>query len=465
MKCSGLWLPVTLCLVLSSCVGTPPPATLKTQPMSALDTSWRADSGFNLTEAKALIEICTRLDYGYGAGQNYLSPGIAEPANTVGWEEIRYTPPPYTAQDPPNFAPYDNAWALYRKTGSNIYVIAIRGTVDTRPSAIEDMIATSIAAYPVRLPVNTTQMLSFLLAETPGSETHLGWTYAMAELMFNARYGILNVLRDKVPPNSRLLITGHSQGAAIATLVHAFLHYGITRNEFGLGNSGYTLKSYVFAQPKPGNWQFAMDFARIAGGEAFVVNNDRDWVPQTPLSIEFLDEPGSDLLVSLARNPSLGSVINSVLAAGAIGYAQASRAVIALHVQNETIKAAVRESGLDPQYFTGLEPELPAFSVNYALAGTQVPVFGSASSKIPQDNTGMAEHHGPVYRMLLESPAAEGGPPPSLAKPEGYVGSDGLAPRPRMVAFGYEKRSTSDRLLIPDNGRSPRPPSRPEPGD
>jgi hypothetical protein len=51
-----------------------------------------------------------------------------------------------------------------------------------------------------------------------------------------------------------------------------------------------------------------------------------------------------------------------------------------------------------------------AYSVNYTLAGTQVPVFGSASPNIPLDNTGMAQHHGPTYRMLLEWPEGLDGP-------------------------------------------------------
>src|SRR5262249_8846000 len=143
--------------------------------------------------------------------------------------------------------------------------------------------------------------ISFTVAETPQAETHLGWTYAMAELMFDRDGGILRALHDSglVRPGSRILITGHSQGAAIATLVHAFLHYAIAdpTDKFGLRDTGFTLKSYVFAQPKPGNWQFAMDFSRIAGskGTAFVVNNNLDWVPQTPLSIEFFDEPGASI--------------------------------------------------------------------------------------------------------------------------------------------------------------------------
>jgi hypothetical protein len=33
-------------------------------PLSAVDTSWKVGKGFNLAEAKALIEFCTALDYG-----------------------------------------------------------------------------------------------------------------------------------------------------------------------------------------------------------------------------------------------------------------------------------------------------------------------------------------------------------------------------------------------------------------
>jgi hypothetical protein len=32
-------------------------------PLSAADTSWKVGKGFNLAEAKALIEFCTALDY------------------------------------------------------------------------------------------------------------------------------------------------------------------------------------------------------------------------------------------------------------------------------------------------------------------------------------------------------------------------------------------------------------------
>lgn len=394
---------------------------METHPREAVDTSWRTGGQFSLAEAKAALEFCIALDYGL---KNEYIPPVPKPSNAAGWEEVFPVAETLPANSiPQHIGRYENAWKLYRKTGSNIYVVAIRGTVDSKESIADDLIATSVADYPARLPVNDTQMLSFWLAATPQSETHLGWTYSMAALMFSEDHtagesaaGILQILRERVPAGSRILITGHSQGAAIATLVHAFLHYALVdpTDRYRIGHRGYTLKSYVFAQPKPGNWQFAMDFSRIANGQAFVINNDRDWVPQTPLSIQFPDEPGTYLLAQIANQPSLSGLINFGLGLGDLGLGMGQRATIALHVENDTAKAAFKETNIDPRYLETRVPTIPAYSINYGLAGTQVPVFGSAlpPGTIVSDGP-MSQHHGPTYRTLLELPEALGGLTPA----------------------------------------------------
>lgn len=399
--------------------------------MSAVDTSWEVGKGFSLNEAKALIEFCTALDYGVDVPPDPPYAAVARPANAVGWEEIY----PYHETLPANQAPqaigpYGNAWKLYRKPGSDIYVIAIRGTIDTKGSIASDLIATSTPAHvQIQAKHNPYRLVSFTLADPPQAETHLGWTYAMAELMFDRDYGILRALHDPtlVKPGSRILITGHSQGAAIATLVHAFLHYAIAEpaDKFGLRNSGFTLKSYVFAQPKPGNWQFAMDFARIAGskGTAFVINNNWDWVPQTPLSIEFFDEPGADIAALLNGLPGWRGVVNSILAGGAIGAAQGARGLIAMKVADAAVKSIEENNNFDKRYLAdGIVPESAkrGYSVNYAVAGDQVPVFGSAlPAGLIKDDGSMTQHHGPTYRTLIESPPDQGG----LTPPSGLVAS------------------------------------------
>ena len=421
-------LALAVCATLAACAGVTVPVS-GTHPREAVDTSWRTGGAFNLPEALALLEFCIALDY--GLNNEYIGD-VPKPANAAGWEEVFPDHETLPANSVPDgVGRFNNAWKLYHKVGSDIYVVAVRGTIEDKESIADDVIATSIADYPARLPINDTQMLSFYLAETPQAETHLGWTYAMAGLMFNQddspaqrHAGILQILRDRVPAGSRILIAGHSQGAAVATLVHAFLHYALVdpNDRYGLVRKGFTLKSYVFAQPKPGNWQFAMDFARIANGQAFVINNDRDWVPQVPLSIQFPDEPGAYLLGQITTQPGLTGLINFGIGIGDIGFGVGQRAAIALRVQNQTIKAAVRQMNIEPRYLDPRQPELPAYSINYALAGTQVPVFGSASSAVVQDNSGMAEHHGPTYRLLLESAEAEGGPPSGLVRPADGVG-------------------------------------------
>jgi Lipase (class 3) len=432
MKTYGVQRSLVACVALSACV-IAPPMTTETQPipMSAVDTSWKVGKGFNLNEAKALIEFCTALDYGVDVPPDPAYAAVAKPTNAAGWEEIY----PYHETLPANQAPqaigpYGNAWKLYRKTGSDVHVIAIRGTIDTKGSIVADLIATSTPAHVwIQARQNPYRLISFTLAETPQAETHLGWTYAMAELIFDRDYGILRALHDPilVKPGSRILITGHSQGAAIATLVHAFLHYAIAdpADKFGLRDSGFTLKSYVFAQPKPGNWQFAMDFARITGskGTAFVINNNWDWVPQTPLSIEFFDEPGADIAALLNGLPGWRGVVNSILAGGAIAVGQGARGLIAMKVADDAVKSIEENNNFDERYLVdGLVPESAkrGYSVNYAVAGDQVPVFGSAlPAGVIKDDGPMTQHHGPTYRTLIESPPDQGG----LTPPSGLVAS------------------------------------------
>ena len=422
------------CFAVAACVVVPPVGN-ETRPMTAVDTSWQVGKGFDLDEAKTLIELCTSLDYSVGS-PSYDTPGVAQPQNVVGWEEIFPTPESILPSNgpPTPIGFYKNSWRLYRnkaldKNNPPIYIIGIRGTIDDDRSVLQNALASTTSAQ-VRIQARPDRVLSFKLAETPRAEVHLGWTYGMAELMFDPQLGILKALHDRVPPGSRILITGHSQGAAIATLVHAFLHYAITAdpsNKFGLRDSRYTLKSYVFAQPKPGNWQFAMDFARIAAsrGTAFVINNDRDWVPQVPLSIQSFDEPGTDLAAVLNAQPSLRGTINSILASGAIGFAQGERTLVALQIQDETIRSIERGNRFEDRYLesgAAADGATPAYSIDYTVVGTQVPIFGSASPNIPIDHSGMAQHHGPTYRMLLESPEALGGPPRNIEPAVSYNG-------------------------------------------
>ena len=117
----------------------------------------------------------------------------------------------------------------------------------------------------------------------PPPSVHLGFALGTLLLLKFPLFGILSVLALKVPKGSNIYITGHSQGAASATLLRSYLHYGADRP-----TKSYSFKTYAFAQPKPGNDHYATDFESLFcnTGLAFRVTNSLDWVPQGPLTIE-----------------------------------------------------------------------------------------------------------------------------------------------------------------------------------
>lgn len=113
--------------------------------------------------------------------------------------------------------------------------------------------------------------------------------------------------------------------------------------------------------------------------------------------------------------------MGSIIAGSAIGTAQGARSAIALKVADAAVKEIEENNQFDERYLVeGVVPAgvQRAYSVNYAVAGEQVPVFGSAlpAGAIANDGA-MAEHHGPTYRKLLESPGNDGG----LAAPSNLV--------------------------------------------
>ncbi len=199
------------------------------------------------------------------------------------------------------FGAWQNAWILYQGVGRNAgrYAIAIRGTVfETEPSAIENALF-----QPVEGPDFLTPVVSF--AQSRDATVHSGFAHATFTLLLDRRYGILPVIErhaDGVPPGSVLYIVGHSQGAAMATLVHAFLFNAMYDAEvsgadpLGLKGMHYRLKSYAIAQPKPGNYAFSTEFASYTQGpdNAIVINNSLDPVPRVPLTIQSMADLETD---------------------------------------------------------------------------------------------------------------------------------------------------------------------------
>lgn len=392
-------------------------------------------SGFHVNEAKPMLELCIELNN----QDDRTNPKLPDPdnylANPVGWDlvydsrhpgntEWNRTWPVQGKSDPNNIKtnglePLNNAWLLAKsQTEPGHYAIAIRGTVAEMQSILADAYATTIPAFAgIEYPKD--QTLPVVFASTPNAEVHLGFAYASFALLFDDEQGIVTqlkkVLQDE--PITRLYITGHSQGAAVATLIHSFLYYAATDNRIPYGLQALQnteLKSYLFAQPKPGNLQFAQDFARVAMNKSFVINNDRDPVPQVPLTLETLSEVATYVEADNA-DIAVGSAVDR-LASKITNFKNNVRGSVAELPINLMVKkfSKANISQSLTEYFSDVTLNLTdskAKSLNYTLAGQLIPVFGiekggdlypivKIDGKEKRDI--LLQHHATSYRKLID---------------------------------------------------------------
>ena len=398
-------------------------------------------TGFDVNEAKPMLELCIELNNQDDRTNsqlldpaNYLAKPVdwdlaydsRNPGNTE-WNKIWPYSDEDKAQGKPNpndiktngLEPLNNAWLLAKsRTEPGHYAIAIRGTVAEMQSILADAYATTLPAY-AGIEYHQDKPLPIVFASTPMAEVHLGFAYASMALLFDDGRGILTQLKKVLQqePIRKLYITGHSQGAAVATLIHAFLYYAINDNQIPYGLQALqntAIKSYLFAQPKPGNLQFAQDFARIAKDKAFVINNDRDPVPQVPLSREIISEvaayveaDNADIAVGsffdrlLSKITSVKNDIRGSLAELPID-------MMANKFNNANIGQSINE------YFADSTIKLEdseAKSLNYTMAGQLIPVFGIAKGgdlypivKIggKEKREILLQHHATSYRKLIQ---------------------------------------------------------------
>ena len=376
----------------------------------------RFTPGFVLQEAQHAIRLCMQLN-GTGIG------GMSPPPAGANWNFVfdsRQNEPTMqerlTLQDGSSRAitgmgPFDNAWAAWQDPADKrINALAIRGTVGATSSILDDVLATSVRAnapLAITMPGNVGKQLPLCCVSAGCAETaavHLGFIWGAAILLHHETKGILRHLLT-LPPQSRILITGHSQGAAIATLLHAILLHASTDATGpmpdALKQKQFSYKSYVFAQPKPGNWQFGNDFAQAAGnlGMACCINNSRDWVPQVPLTLDMPDEvTGNPMDPYLSTRHPLLKRLADIVEAGA---REARDAVGEVAKLGASRAAAYLGSNMPSGTYlnAGQAPDNTAPYLNYVQCGRLFSLQGQAERE--EDADPLWQHHcGNYYRLL-----------------------------------------------------------------
>ncbi|HWJ90010.1 MAG TPA: hypothetical protein VNR87_02815 [Flavisolibacter sp.] len=177
-----------------------------------------------------------------------------------------------------------NRWDLWYRNDNKVGVISLRGTVADGRSWLENFYAAMVPATG-KLQLNDSVVFSYRLASDASGMVHAGWLLGLASLSGD----IISQLKNSYAKGIKeYIIFGHSQGAALAFLLRSHLYYLQLSKELP---ADMVFKTYCSAAPKPGNLIYAYDFDFITrNGWAFTIVNTSDWVPQTPFSVQTLND-------------------------------------------------------------------------------------------------------------------------------------------------------------------------------
>jgi hypothetical protein len=177
----------------------------------------------------------------------------------------------------------DNRWDLWIGK-DKIAVISLRGTTKNGISWLENFYAAMLPAKG-SIQIRKSYQFNYKLAENKHAAVHTGWLIGMACLSETIIPKIDSLYKSGI---KQFLIIGHSQGGALAYLLTANLHY---LQKDGKLPSDIYVKTYCSAAPKPGNLYFAYDYESYTQqGLAYNVVNADDWVPESPATIQTIND-------------------------------------------------------------------------------------------------------------------------------------------------------------------------------
>ena len=366
--------------------------------MTDLEKFMALSPGFVPSEAQVLLEMAQQA---YSNAPSAPTCGVPPVPAPSGWTVV-------TSLTPTTATLLDNYWQVWQNQNNPLqYAIAIRGTIDTDVSALADLLFPLINAR-IDFKLDGIQ-LAFNLAQDEGNSpvkagVHSGFALSLLLMLFTTDSPLFSTLVQlALTGGSEVYITGHSQGASIATLLTSLVRHS---TQFFAGPS---YKTYTFAPAKPGNDHYAYDYDQLAGiiGYGWAVVSTQDWVPQLPLTLESLrtiNTPnplfkfGGALSALPASSVTPWTAANEaeIQAARAAAAARLRLRVdeLAARLEAETIHLNKRDLGGTADPVTGSSiadlieqiPDEIQDSLNFAKAGALVPLFATPGGN-PTDGT------------------------------------------------------------------------------
>jgi hypothetical protein len=215
-------------------------------------------NGFNKKEATEMIALCNSFSF----IEIYNSDAAILPK---GYEKI------YSS----GVFGMDNKYEIFKK--GDTAVVSFRGSTSKKLSWLENANSAMVPAKGViRI---SGEYFNYCFARDTAAAVHCGYALGMAYLSKDLLYHI-NVLNNQGIYN--IIITGHSQGGALANLLRAYLenlsHYEISKKNI--------FKTYAFAAPMVGNKAFIVEYNSryCSNNSSFNVVIPSDPVPDMPFS-------------------------------------------------------------------------------------------------------------------------------------------------------------------------------------
>lgn len=176
-----------------------------------------------------------------------------------------------------------NQWSFFLRD-DNVGVIIIRGTVGDKTSWLANFYAAMIPAIGT-LHLTDSTTFNYKFADDPKAAVHVGWAVSLGFMADD----ILQKLKEHYAKGVRdFYIFGHSQGGAIAFLTTSYLRHLQLEGKLP---GDIQFKTYCSAAPKPGNTNYAYDYELISrGGWGFNLINAADWVPETPYTVQRMQD-------------------------------------------------------------------------------------------------------------------------------------------------------------------------------
>ncbi|MBU2938362.1 lipase family protein [Lacinutrix sp. C3R15] len=225
-----------------------------------LQVSAQLKPGFNVNEATSTIAMCNSFNFikQFGTNKNII------PAHF----NLHYSS---------DILSMDNKFEVYKN--DTIAIINYRGSTDKMISWVEN-------CYSAMIPAKGTIVIDkkehdYAFASAENAAVHAG--YALTVVLLSEEI-IAQIKSLNAKEIYNIIITGHSQGGALASLTRAYLE-NVPKGKLSKQNR---YKTYAYAQPMSGNKEFAEEYnTRFSELEtSYSIINKEDPVPYMPFNYE-----------------------------------------------------------------------------------------------------------------------------------------------------------------------------------